>query len=52
MFKKGDPKTIEAGRKGGKNRKNPHYTFKVLKEKDPERLKEIQSRGGKSKTAL
>lgn len=49
VFIKGDPKTAEAGRKGGKLRKNPHYPFKVLKATDPKKLKEIQSKGGASR---
>lgn len=52
VFKKGDPKTAEAGSKGAKNRKKPYYHFRELKDKDAEQLKEIQRRGGKNKPAL
>lgn len=47
-FKKGDPKTIEAARKGNKSRKNPYYNFRALKEADPEKLKELQRKGGQT----
>jgi len=36
------------GRKGAASRKNPYRHFEVLKEADPNALKELSVRGGKS----
>lgn len=52
MFRKGDPKTVAAAKKGVARRKRPYYHFRELKKSDPETLKYLQSRGGKNKTAL